>query len=789
MPEVSTVPSSQDDLVKDSARDLSSADAHASPANFHNGPGQTKQVQIHDTPRLVQDTSGRSYYIGPSGSLSFFAKLRELVSERHPSSRFASDNVAEALEARSERSPHPTAETNQPVTSNPAATLSCEALRSASCLRNLPLGTLDELLRLYFDNVHVDFPLFHRAMFQDEFERYFLSKSRSQSCVNSQAERTDNEPDDGWLVCLHMMVAFGCVLQRALPGHDRSTETSTYETLQSECWNMSRAALPRLTTMCVQSHVQALLLIALYLHGINERNASWILAGCAARIAVAIGLHRKELHGSFPLIERETRKRIWCTLYGFEQFLCLSLGRPPAVDDDEVNASPPSDDVMSSNGPPGYTEWNFQLQLLASKLRRTMSVQYQPTRLGTAQKMTPKAILNDLKAWEDSLPAHLVLPEVLLEQPVPSEPQLRQYCSQYPVHHLRSIILLHIQYHSLVILATRPYLLMIISASQAAMPYPWDDVDVATNEITHLARSCVFSASRLATLILILDRFHILNGLTWLDVFYAYSAAMVLLLRILWIPHPSASREDLDKEKAMKGHANALVREVWLVLKSVTKSSTMQRFASVVENFADAVTASTTGSRRRDQESTGRARPALRENPVRVERTKKARSRLHHQRQERSSIRVGRSPNFTGTVNAETDTNASMSTYNISGDIAPYIGHTDNFPYLPGDSHYNHRNHNPNQNTGESVADSTADSRATLPMDDSAVQFDYNRTAYDVPDDKDALTEAAQVISSFSDEALSACSSPLWNDPLQSVTQHIADWNDFERFLGGLEEG
>jgi proline utilization trans-activator len=791
MPEISTVSPGQDDIVFEDSTLLeesqlreSSADVplgtNASPANGYND-GSRQDKYSHDTPRLVQDTSGRSHYIGPSGSLSFFAELRELVSERHPSSRFASDNVAEALEARSEpfsSSLHPTAdETYQPVALSPNTTSSVgEALRSVSCLRNLPVGTLDRLLRLYFDNVHTDFPLFHRAIFQDEFEHYFLprSNSRPQFGFGSQTRETNHEPDDGWLVCLHMMVAFGCVLQRTLHGNDGSTtDHSSYEILQSECWNVSRAALPRLTTMCVQSHVQALLLIASYLHSINERNASWTLAGCAARIAVAIGLHRKELHVSFPLIEREIRKRIWCTLYGFEQFLCLSLGRPSAIDDDEVNASAASDDIMgTSNGPPGYAEWNFQLQLLSSKLRRTMSVQYQPATLrGATQKMTPKAMLNELKHWQDNLPTHLMLPGVLLEQEVPSESQLRQYCAQYPVHHLRSIILLHIQYHSLVILATRPCLLMIISASSkspVAIPYPWDGVtDEAnldtSNGITIIARSCVFSASRLATLILILDRCHILNGLTWLDVFYAYSAAMVLLLRILWIPHPSAARDDLEKEEAMKGQANTLVTEVRQVLKLAPKSSTMQRFASVVENFADVVTASAMANRR-----------------LRNQTAMPPRSRAHQRHQERSASRRVR-----GSLTSSGITGIDTTAYN-AGAIDPQIGpSTENVQYLRGnngDRYSDHYNNTPRAPPSGARNIATADSNAALPPTiDGIVPFE--------PEPDDALTEAARVISSFSEEALSAGSSLLWNDPLQSITQHIVDWNEFERFLGGLGEG
>lgn len=64
------------------------------------------EPQSPSSARLVQDTAGHVHYIGPSGSLSFFAELRELVSsyrqipqhDYNSQSKFAMDNIAMALE-------------------------------------------------------------------------------------------------------------------------------------------------------------------------------------------------------------------------------------------------------------------------------------------------------------------------------------------------------------------------------------------------------------------------------------------------------------------------------------------------------------------------------------------------------------------------------------------------------------------------------------------------------------------------------------------------------------------
>lgn len=735
MPDASTLASTQNNQPFDESSIRDAPGSSGSPINTYDQryayEGDLRNVSsgiqyTPETPQLIQDTSGHSHYIGPSGSLAFFAELRQLVSEKQPTSRFAADNLAEALEARPEPDTANSVSQHNSIPSPTALSSPIEALYSGSPLQNLPLDVLENLLCLYFDQVHPDFPLFHRAMFLNDFEQHFVARMRSKQASNSEIRNDKSaELDDGWLICLHMIIVFGCILQRSLTTNHAQIN---YESLQIECWNISRAGLVRLTTMCVPSHVQALLLMSLYLHGINERNASWVLVGCAVRIGVAIGLHRTDLHSSFSLIERETRKRIWCTLYGFEQFLCLSLGRPSAIDDEEVKARAPSDEIMtSSSGAPGCAEYAFKLDCLSSELRKTMSIHYRMTDTsGTNVKTTPNMILDKLSLWERELPPHLILPNALFEHQIPFEPQILQYCGRYPANHIRAIISLHTQYHSLVLLATRPYLLMVISSSSKSpgtTPYPWDETTStsqnSSNQVAAFARKCVSSACRIATLTLLLDRLRQLNGSTWLDVYHSYSAAMVLLLRILWVPHHNMGRSKLEKEMSFREEAIHLVAEIRQAHKRITKSSTMRRFASVVENFADVV-----------------ANAAL------------------------PSIQVEKSNHDVGIYHLHRPENSAYPTE---------IGvHMPESTVMTSEGYHTANNHELYRNE---------EHMALLPSGETMVSREYIA--------EDPLTEAARVISSFSDENVTT-ESVLWNDPLQSVTQHIMDWNDFENFLGNL---
>lgn len=685
-------------------------------------------------PRLIQDTSGRSHYIGPSGSLSFFAELRQLISTRQPTSRFASDNLAEALEARPE-----TENTHEPFPENdissPATGLSTiECLRSASYLRSLPFQVLDDLLQLFFDKIHSDFPLFHRGLFLDRFERFFITNSTDAAdCFTSEGK--SNQSDDGWLISLHMTIAFGAMLRRATAANNQQEIGPTFHSIQTECWNVARAALSRLTTMCAQSHVQALLLIALYLHSISERNAAWVLVGCSARIGVAIGLHRTELHNSFPLIERETRKRIWCTLYGFEQFLCLSLGRPSAIDDEEVKASVPSDDIMSSgSGPPGCTEFKFYLYQLCPKLRKTMSIHYR-TSDGNGSGATTDAVLHELSLWERKLPLHLHLPKDLVDQKIPSESNINQL-HQFPAHHLHNLILLHIQYNELVLSATRPYLLLTISTSfqdPSGSSYPWNTADPSVQDpkghIWKFARTCVSSAFRVANLTLVLDHLNLLNGLTWLDVYYSYSAAMVLLLRVLWVPSSGSSQDILLAEKSSKDIAIQVVTAIRKALRRISKSSTTHRFSSVVERFADVVT---------------------------------------------NSVLPTIQQQISG---PDHDSNVAESYTNVPTDDRSFLQTN----RLQAMSHC----HNDSISAQANIIN-----QASYGQNIAQIQYPLNQATVDVHHyrEDNALTEAARVISSFSQDPMYA-ETMSWDDPFQSVTQHILDWNDFEQFLGRWSSG
>ncbi|KAM0309142.1 hypothetical protein ACHAPQ_012603, partial [Fusarium lateritium] len=87
-------------------------------------------------------------------------------------------------------------------------------------LGQFPTNTvLEQLIQSYFKNVHDDFPLFHRATFEDEYELFIVQARRK---PHLSASRPLRLPDWGWIGCLHMIVVFGSIADRTIPNIDHS---------------------------------------------------------------------------------------------------------------------------------------------------------------------------------------------------------------------------------------------------------------------------------------------------------------------------------------------------------------------------------------------------------------------------------------------------------------------------------------------------------------------------------------------------------------------------------------
>ncbi|RSL88620.1 hypothetical protein CEP52_015141, partial [Fusarium oligoseptatum] len=524
---------------------------------------------------LVKDVSGHEHYIGPSGTLNFWNQLRKLVDAnnsphespgREGSTRFTQDNTSRLLEADGQDD-ETTGQQNA-TEAAPQDGLSPGSITSAiardftrlptadmnEILRQLPSNdVLEQLIQSYFKNVHDDFPLFHRATFEDEYELYIVQARRHPQLGPSRRRPL---PDWGWIGCLHMMIAFGSIA-------DRSIQAVDHTALRRKSVTVARALLPQFISK------------------------SWNLTGTATRISFALGLHRSDMSSSFRPLEREIRKWVFCTLYSFEQFLASSLGRPSGLQELDVEIVPPREGFVDGGigTDAKLVSWSLKLQGI---LARTRLLHLGTNRVSSAP--TVDEIMSALETWKGEIGK---APGFDVPWVKSSGSGLTDNASAMDMEdlkvslawktraQLRAVLLLHIQFHYIAIVATRPLLLRDVALTRKS------STESPAPSIPLHAAVCVKHACQLSYLIILLDHFDVINGLSGLDIFYAYCSAMVLILRLLRL-RPGESTEDLDDEEALlQTRIRNLVSTLRGVINRTEKSGSMKRLAQVVDTFSE----------------------------------------------------------------------------------------------------------------------------------------------------------------------------------------------------------
>jgi hypothetical protein len=624
--------------------DQSSRAEYGGEGRTHRPSQAPPPVRRRPSASLIRDTSGHAHFIGPSGGLSFLAELRHLVLARvmksthgntEASANFAHDVTATSLEEDEPQEPTEPDSLELLATSTPQTVQSILANDFPGPGRPDPAGYLqclpDEptrqiLLQTYFTKVHGDFPLFHRATFEDEFELFMVQPRTgglSQGASPQPISHTSG-PDWGWLGCLHMILLFGSVA-------DCTSNYIDHKTLQRESLSRVRSLLPHLVTKSTITNVQALLLLSLFLHNNNNRNGAWNLLGTAARIAFALGLHRCDLDTAFRPTERELRKQVFCTLYGFEQFLSSSLGRPSGLHEFDFDVKFPRDGILddSTTASTQLGAASLRLQKILGQTREAIvklkdKVTQRPypahNQTSTTALSSDEEIMELLNRWRQDLPSRLSIESIETVGNIQLPPNISDCTKSVPLNELetslsrqtpaqlRALITLHIQYHYIALLVTRPTLLWEITSINRRTTSRRSSQD-SGNPVHHsaacnassMATACRYHACQLSALVVLLDRFKILNGVTALDVFYAYSAGLVLILGLLKNPGPAqmhrhgsheARREEecLDMDEFHdQGNTKALISLLRSTTGTVEKSGTMKRVEAVMNKFADSV--------------------------------------------------------------------------------------------------------------------------------------------------------------------------------------------------------
>ncbi|KAF2204014.1 hypothetical protein GQ43DRAFT_365542 [Delitschia confertaspora ATCC 74209] len=173
----------------------------------------------------------------------------------------------------------------------------------------------------YLDTLHDAFPVVHWPTFQHEVDEVYTARSfRGMS--------------SGWVGLFFAVMACGSLgTASILPDSPQAlADGRTYIDSSIGC-------LTPLPEALTYFHAQAALLISIFSAESNLKSAGSIWLASAVRIAQELGLNFEG--GSLPVVEEETRRRLWWSIYTWDRTLSIELGRPMLIDDNDCEVTLP----------------------------------------------------------------------------------------------------------------------------------------------------------------------------------------------------------------------------------------------------------------------------------------------------------------------------------------------------------------------------------------------------------------------------------------------------------------
>ena len=297
------------------------------------------------------------------------------------------------------------------------------------------------------------------------------------------------------------------------------------------------------------STLQCQILCSIYLCCASFPNMADSACGLAVRTAYMLGLHL-EPPQSMPRRERETRKRLWWTLYVMETKMSMKLGRPFLLHDSSTTCSLPADDheiatlVGSSFAPLGenvtWLTWNLHNTKLLLAARKAYTTFYDgaPDTFNTCDS---QPITERLQHWLRDVPEAIKTQRQNNGLPFSTDQSALQIEQFAPLWLQRQRLLLELLYHNLCINLYRPFISFAPATAQ-------------TRLADGTAVKCAAHAMALIHMMhQVLTSTSILAG--WLETFqWQWNAAMTLVGFVLAYPHDDstgAARSTIDLSLAV----------------------------------------------------------------------------------------------------------------------------------------------------------------------------------------------------------------------------------------------
>ncbi|PYI12332.1 hypothetical protein BO78DRAFT_402266 [Aspergillus sclerotiicarbonarius CBS 121057] len=286
--------------------------------------------------------------------------------------------------------------------------------------------------------------------------------------------------------------------------------------------------------------VQARLAQCFYLLSQSRINHCWSLFGTTARLAMTIGLHRarrRENGAGVDHIDSESRKRVFWCAYSLDNYLSAALGRPRIFHDDDIDQDFPTvaDDSRILGDqilPPESTAqsimlaplYHAKLSVIIGRILRDM---YGIRRSSQAEVSAATQHGADLTRWRQELSSFLDSPNVDL--------LMLTYQRQYTV--------LNLAFYHAQILLYRPFILRHFGSINRERSRN----DCSNRTVDQYIKVCLAAAMKIAAIIRELCEKRRMYSTFWFTHYYAFSAIMILYLRVIQLAAQKGDAEEVSK--------------------------------------------------------------------------------------------------------------------------------------------------------------------------------------------------------------------------------------------------
>ena len=269
---------------------------------------------------------------------------------------------------------------------------------------------------------------------------------------------------------------------------------------------------PSITTL------QCYIFSVVYLCNASFQNTAHSILALAIRTAQTLGLHL-EPPEDMPRVQRESRKRLWWTLFALESQECMELGRPWVVQIPRVTCTLPSDDQelamlsgahsVSTGGGNSVTCLTWILQniklILATRAIHTAfyakcaevldindgkSLYNNPESLETCAGFLQSS-MSSLQSWSAELPDALKTPRKGNGTPLSTDRSALDVQTFAPLWLQRQRLLLELRYHTLVMSLYQPFISFVRPFSSRPRPLTEANSICCLNHamtLTHMTR-------------------------------------------------------------------------------------------------------------------------------------------------------------------------------------------------------------------------------------------------------------------------------------------------------------